>query len=373
MPIDVNDLKRRHGQDAKPDKPETINPSIKNSINEKEVLIQKIIDKKIKKGGIMSKKKKKETPVRTNSGLDRLSKTKESFENISRASYNKEDKHFSDIPPEVSDLVRKVFQQELPKLIKEGKIDLKSLVGNNGGLNQPIGNNNELMRMMDILTKNTQNTQNTNQNNSPNNNNQFNQLNQLKMFMELAQLVSPPQQNNQQNNGRADNMLLAYLLKQKESGNANGIVPLITQLMQMSEKANNYRMEALMSRLGGNSQATEDPEAKLMKSFQFFRDITGDKRQRSQQEMDYDLKKKEIELKEFARRDMLDREERSKEREDAKGERIMNTAGIVLDKVIGNGLGALMGDLMSLKGGKKGKKISTAPRTDFDAELLDDL
>jgi len=344
---------------------------IENKIKKK--IIKKLID-----DNKMPEKKKKKAPIkRVGSGLDRLNKTKESFESISSGGYKVDnterttDKYAP--PEEIRNLIKGVFQQELPKLIREGSIDIKSLLGNNGGINRPIGSNNELMKMMDILSTRYQSNQSNNVNNATN------PFEQLKQTIELARLMNP-QQNSGGNN--IQELLLTYLLKQKDSPSNNAIgsiVPLITQLMQMNEKANNYRLEALLNQIG-SGQPSEPPEEKLMKSFEFYRALTGDNRQRTKDEMEFDLKRQELILREKARQDLLDREERQTQREDAKSERILSMGGVVLDKIVGNGLGNLVGDLMSAKGEKrKGNKKgsrrgrTSEPEENFDFSLLDDL
>lgn len=118
----------------------------------------------------------------------------------------------------------------------------------------------------------------------------------------------------------------------------------------------------------------DSPEEKLWSNFKMFKEMQGEQRQMSKDEMEYNLRKKEIELKDFERRDMLDREERSKELDNARSDRIMQTANIVLDKVIGNGLGSFVKDVMSVKGdGKRRGRDSNPESRDYDPSLLDDL
>ena len=145
----------------------------------------------------------------------------------------------------------------------------------------------------------------------------------------------------------------------------------MAMLMQQSNDRFERGMEMIASALH-----RDKPEEKILSNFQLFRELTGEKRERSKDEMEYDIKRKELELQEMARRDMLDREERQQVREEQKSERIMETASSVLDKVIGNGIGHLVKDVMSVKsdtGKRRGRGGSVEDMEDFDPSLLDNL
>lgn len=173
-----------------------------------------------------------------------------------------------------------------------------------------------------------------------------------------------------QNQGTASNQNIEILLDKFNSMMQNNQQQQMAMLMQQSNDKFERGMEMIASALH-----REKPEEKILSNFQLFRELTGEKRERSRDEMDYDIKKREIELQEMARRDMLDREERQQVREEQKSSRIMETASTVLEKVIGNGLGNLVKDVMSVKGdtGKRRGRGSIEDTTDFDSSLLDNL
>ncbi len=247
-------------------------------------------------------------------------------------------------------------------MIKDGTIDINSLIGNNGGVNQPVGSTLPFMKMLDVLNM----AQN---NNNGNNNNPNNQFTQLKQMLELMQLM-----NQQQQPRGNDNMLMAYLLKQKES---NNVLPMLTQMMQLTEKAQNYRMEALMSQLN-SGQPQENPMNIFMKGIDFSDKRTGDARAKTKDEMDYDLRRHEIVVKEQGRLDMLNREERQIERDDKKSKSILDIGGVVLDKIVGDNLSTFVGDLFSMSSKsnnpsrRRGRK-QKEPEEKFDVSFLDDL
>lgn len=128
---------------------------------------------------------------------------------------------------------------------------------------------------------------------------------------------------------------------------------------------------------GGQGQTQPDPMEKFMKGVEFTERRMGNNRTQTKDEMHYGIEKKKLEIQEFARRDLLDREERSNIREDAKGQRFMDIGGAVLDKVIGDNLSTFVGDMFSIKdkgGGKgKGKKAPTSAQQDYDLSVLDEL
>jgi len=275
----------------------------------------------------------------------------------------------------------------LQQMSGNGKLDpmmLYMTMMSAGGQNKSSNNMGQLFLMMSMLNMNNQQNQ-TAANGTPLQNQPINMDSVKAIYDELKNVIQQQQQQTQKIDPVTLMMMQQISKSSNQPQNSQNLEVIFDKLntmqnnnqaqqMNMIMQQNSERFERAMEGIAGMI-SRERPEDKLMKNFQFFREISGDRRERSKHEMDFDIRKKEIELKEYARRDMLDREERSKEREDAKGQRIMDTAGIVLDKVIGNGLGALMGDFMSLKGGKKGKGkgTPTAPRENFDADLLDDL
>ncbi len=151
------------------------------------------------------------------------------------------------------------------------------------------------------------------------------------------------------------------------------------QQFTMALQQSNDRFERGMEMIAG-ALNRERPEEKLMSNFNLFRELAGDKRQKSVQEMEFDIKRQELVLKHQDRNDLLAAEERQVVREDAKTSRLMETATTVLDKVFTNGVGNLVKDVMSAKSesgnsgqrkGRRGRK--EAPVEEFDPSYLDDL
>ena len=173
-----------------------------------------------------------------------------------------------------------------------------------------------------------------------------------------------------QNQGSASNQNIEVLLDKFNNMMQNNQQQQMAMLMQQSNDRFERGMEMIASALH-----REKPEEKILNNFQLFRELTGEKRERSKDEMTYDIEKRKLELQEMARRDMLDREERQQVREEQKSSHILETASSVLDKVIGNGLGNLVKDVMSVKseGGKRRGRGGVEELQDFDSSLLDDL
>ena len=256
--------------------------------------------------------------------------------------------------------VTKVLYDVLPKLIKSGNFDPSLLPESNTRVNQPINTN--FMSMKDALSNiylRAQQNQGSGVGNS--------QMDIIKSVLEIIAMMNPQQGNQGQSNNKIYEMLMASILKQSNSGNSEIIANLLNNVFQQ-----NANLMNMMNRPSGQPQT--DKMDVFMKGVDFTERRMGDKRERSKDEMEFDLKRKELEIQEYGRRDMLDREERQMIREDAKGARVMDVASTVLDKVVGDGLGQLVGDLMSVKnkkGGRRGR-ASKPPVQSYDASLLDE-
>ncbi|MFW9881932.1 MAG: hypothetical protein ACFFG0_53390, partial [Candidatus Thorarchaeota archaeon] len=148
-----------------------------------------------------------------------------------------------------------------------------------------------------------------------------------------------------------------------------------TQQMAVLLERQNDRFERGMQVIA-QALNRENPEDRLMASFKMFKEMQGEQRQMTEAEMGYNLKKHELTLQDYARRDMLDREEREKDREDAKSDRTMATVNTFIDKVVGNGVGHLLKDIMSVKNQNNGDRRGRANENtnqSYDPSLLDDL
>ncbi len=252
-----------------------------------------------------------------------------------------------------------------------------------------------------------------------------NDLGQLFFMMSMAKLLNPQQQNTntgntnsnqQQGNMNADVISSLYKELQNVMGQQQqqkpAIDPMTMLMINSINKSNqvppptNQNFEVILDKFNtmmSNNQAQqfsmalqqsndrfergmemvagalnrEKPEERIRSSLSLFREITGDKREKGEKELEFDLKRQELKMREEGRIDMLDREERAVERENAKSERLTGIATTVLDKVIGSSVGNLVQDVMSAKsesgsrrGRKGGKQI---PQSDFDPSYLDEL
>ncbi len=334
-------------------------PTNKQKVREE--IIKRIIEKGENKNMVQEKKPKKQTVKRARSGLDRLNITKENYQSIAGGSKGDTQQGVSNESIEAK--IKETIISEIPKLIKNGSIDIKSLIGGNGGVNQPIASDNQLFSIMDVLNKSLQANNGNQQQNQPNMNADIIKA----LYTELQKVM-----NQQQQKGN-DNMLLAYLLKQKESGNSDVLTTMLGHLFQQNANFQN----ALMNLQFNSNQPQQDPQDKLMKNFNFFRKVTGDNRAKNEKEMDYSLRKDEMVLKEQSRQDLMNREERAIIRDDKKSEMILNMGSNVLNKIVGDNLSTFVGDMFNVsskkgKGKRRGRRTETESEP-FDPSLLDEL
>ena len=292
----------------------------------------------------------------------------------------------------------------LPLLMKmqggNGQIDPMTMMmmANSMGGNNNNGNN-DLGQLFSMISIANMFNQNNNQNNNGNANNQ-NNLNQPNVNADIikaiyGELQKVMNKQNQQSQKQAIDPLTLVMMQSINNSNKNQgiksdntvevLLDKFSGMMQNNQaqqmnvimQQNNDKWERSMEMIA-SAFNREKPDERFMNTFKMFREITGDQRQKSDNELSFDLKKQELILKEQSRQDMLNREERQTQREDAKSGRILDIGGVVLDKVIGNGLGNLVGDLMSAKKGsdktKKRRGRAEIPQDDdFDPSLLDDL
>ncbi|MCP4762572.1 MAG: hypothetical protein GY870_12400 [archaeon] len=421
MPIDVDSLKKKHGQDAKvfqkkpplvkkaeeenpfADSPKTIYENSRD-LKEKRELIRKIFDDNTdlpvedmlmhyftqgdgkKMGKTVSPLKGIREGLEDMLNIQQLKDLVQGFRTIKEQPKNEEE--------DMSDNNQNLMTM-LPLFQKmqggNGQIDpmMMMMLMNGMGGGQKQGNNmGQLFLMMSMLNMNTnqQQQQQSNPNGTPVQPNQANNAEMIKsIYQELQNVMNQQQQkptidpmtlmmmqsinksNQSQNNGGQNIEVLLDKFNTMMQNNQ-------TNQMAMIMQSQNDKFERGMEMIAG-ALHRDRPEEKILNNFQLFRELTGDKREKNVHEMEYDLKKQELGFKEAARRDMLDREERAQVRDGEKSNRIMDTASTVLDKVIGNGLGQLVGDLMSAKKPKAAQlgRAEGQQSQDFDSSLLDDL
>ncbi|KKN19008.1 hypothetical protein LCGC14_0949950 [marine sediment metagenome] len=202
--------------------------------------------------------------------------------------------------------------------------------------------------------------------------------------------------NNQGGNNGGNNNLLSKLQEmklmkdifnpQQQQGGNNAMIKMMSDQNRMMQETNMAVMKQMMENsnikfnhvaqlISGNNH--QDPEERLMKSINLVKEIQGEHRERTATELDYDLKRQELIIREQSRQDLLSREERQIIRDDKKSEQFMNIGGVVLDKIVGDNLSTFIGDLMgsgkNIKGRKRRGRTDITKDDDWDPSLLDDL
>ena len=203
------------------------------------------------------------------------------------------------------------------------KIDplmMSLLMGMMGKNNNNSGGGNDmgqLLLMMNMANMFNQNNQGNHQNQG-NKQNQGNQQNQgginpviFKNIIEEMQNVIQKQTQQNQQPTIDPNMILLLNMMNKTNGNpemktSNTVEVLLdkfnsiinnnqTQQMNMIMQQNQDKWERSMEMMAGAFNR-ERPEDRFMKNFELFRNITGDQRQKSTEEMGFDLKRQELVL-----------------------------------------------------------------------------
>ena len=203
---------------------------------------------------------------------------------------------------------------------------------------------------------------------------QYNQGNQgnnsqmsFKDFLELAKTF------NKSSNGGGGNTGNTVMLKMMSEQNRMTQQATMEVFKQMIENSN-IKFNQMAQMISGGRDS--NPMELFMRGIDFSDKRMGDKRARTTAEMEHDLKREELLIKEKARQDLLSREEREIIRDDKKSERILDIGGVFLEKVMGNGVGALINDVMGAKntnGVRKKKRRGRVSDGEMDLSLLDDL
>lgn len=207
---------------------------------------------------------------------------------------------------------------------------------------------NPMMLMMMMQMFGNQNQQST-----PVNNN-----NNMLMMMEMFKMVM-----NQNQKPQTDPILIslvqALVNQNKQPQRNTDIDKLMMKFEQLQQQNNQNQLAMIMSQSDNKfGQAMEmvagafqaNPKKELLETFNLFKNISGDNRSRSKDEMEYELKRHEIELHEQARRDALDREERKQQREDDKADRLYQSISNVTNQLVGeDGIAGLLGKVAGSK------------------------
>ena len=179
-------------------------------------------------------------------------------------------------------------------------------------------------------------------------------------------LVLKMMQQNQNQKPNNDNGNIAMLIDKFNTMINNNQSQQMSMLMQQSNDKFERGMELIAGALN-----REKPDDRMYKSFELFRNLQGDSRSKSKDEMLFDLENKKLDIAKDKHVDVLNREERQIVREDAKSGRLLDTAETILNKVVGQSVGALVSDIVNARGGKKTNSVSG--KKGFDATLLDEL
>lgn len=177
-------------------------------------------------------------------------------------------------------------------------------------------------------------------------------------------------------------MLMKNLMENKNNNNNNNNNN-NEIMMKMMEIQNNNQVQftnMMMTVLGDKFERfaelipqQSDPTDTLVKNLEILRNLTGDQRKKEKDELEYDLKKKELDLKAMERKDLLDRQERAEDRESAKSERIVETADKIMDKILGEGTQAIIGEVFKNRRKTKGSGIDMDDLGGYSMDDLDDL
>lgn len=193
------------------------------------------------------------------------------------------------------------------------------------------------------------------------------QLDPLTLMI-IKQMNSNTQQqsnHNNNNNGSSNEMLIKMFEMMNQRSQRE------SQLMQENW---NQKFTQLMQIVQGSQR---DPKQELFETMNILEKFQGKKGQQTKEELEYELKKKQLDLEEARRREMFRREDREKEREYDKENQMMGLLNTVADKVIGNGIGGLIKDVMSARSatsaaGQKGAELNEVD-LGFDADDLDNF
>lgn len=287
------------------------------------------------------------------------------------------------MPPEQIAMMMPYLEKMKNSGVDTNKIDpmwLMLLTGNQGKGNSNLNQLFLMMMMINAMSQSQPQQQNINGKVAPIQSGISPEMFQL-LINEMQKIMNQQQQspaidptlvtlltilNKNQQNPKTDEStrLLLQELRSMQQQNQSQQLNLIVQNM-------NDRFEKALDTIAGS--LNREPETtKMERYWNMLKTVQGDQREKSTAELEYGLKQQELLMKQQEHRDMLATEERALAREDAKGEKTMDFVTTAFDKIMGQGLGSLIGDIAS-NVGKKSKKASNEPASEFDSSLLDVL
>jgi len=194
-----------------------------------------------------------------------------------------------------------------------------------------------------------------------------------EMYKEIKKAMSPQQ------SGIDPNMIL--LLKainqpQQQPQPNRDIEKLLVKFEQIQQQNQQNQLQQMLANQDNKyerlidtvlSVIQSDPKQEIVSTFGLLKEIQGDSRSKSKDEMEYELKKQELNMSNQLRRDAIEREERKLEREEQKSERFLeNIQGIASTLLGGKGIPDLVGNLA-------GKKVNQSMNNQITKSMGDDL
>lgn len=184
----------------------------------------------------------------------------------------------------------------------------------------------------------------------------------------------------QENQKPAIDPMMLYLIKSSERKPDNNAENMI-RMLEMINNSTSQQIQTIaqllgekFERLAENVAGSQiDPNQQMMQNFQFFREIAGDQRERSKDELDFELRKTEMELKKQDRDEILARQERAELREDQKSERILGLVDNITGKVLGEGMKGLMETAFKGRRKKKDKGFDASELGGYSPDDFDNL
>lgn len=255
-----------------------------------------------------------------------------------------------------------------------GQIDplmLSMMMSNNKG-NNPLNQFFFMMSMANIIKNATNNNNESANNVKPNISGDI----ITKLYEEMKNLMSQQQQ--QPTLDPAYMMVLQLL--NKNNTNSDTVEKVLGKMTEMMSTQQNNQLAQIMQLQNEKFERTietlagvlhTDPTKKLLDNFEIFNKLQGNSHSLTKDQMEYELQKEKIRLEEKRRRDLLEIEEREKERESVKSERLYGTAERVLNKIVGEGVGVLAKDIISARNSVK--KDQPTKRYQITGEDLDNI
>lgn len=349
----------------------------------KDIPIEEMLTRVIKTGKTVSSLKGVRETLEDIMNIEQLSELISTMRKTKIANINKKNDPEEEEEEDNSMMTMLPFLQKM----KNGGLDSSQMdptmlalaMGSQGKGKNNMGQLFFMMSMANLFAGNQQQNGSNNKNNNQNPNLSMDMIkglyNEFQSVIKQQQqpaidptlmLVLKMMQQNQNQKPNNDNGNIAMLIDKFNTMINNNQSQQMSMLMQQSNDKFERGMELIAGALN-----REKPEDRMYKSFELFRNLQGDSRAKSKDEMVFDIENKKLDIEKDKHVDILNREERQIVREDAKSGRLLDTAETILNKVVGQSIGALVSDIANARGGKK--NVSASGKKGFDATLLDEL